>query len=93
MTNIFCQKFTKIFNKEGLINVVESLQDYFIKPAEKEEWFFYENNAVKITASNILFVEYSSLPGLIWEGNIIKREISITGGECEAEKIYIEYCR
>lgn len=82
----FLSKFTKIFNKEGLINLVDPLHDDFIKPTEKEAWFFYTNNAVKITASNILFVEYGSLPGLIWESNIIKRAISITDGECEAEK-------
>lgn len=82
----FLSKFTKIFNKEGLINLIEPLQDDFIKPAEKEAWFYFNNVAAKVTASNIFSVEYGSLPGLIWEKNIIKREFSITAGQCEGEQ-------
>jgi|GEM_PF-3391811 len=84
--DFFLSKFTSIFTKEGVINLIEHLPDNFIKHTPSESFLFFANTAIKITAQEIRFVEYSSLPGYIWQKNIVDRVVTPDITDCDAKK-------
>jgi hypothetical protein len=82
----FLRKFASIFNKEGIINLLEKLEGEFLQSTPDKAWLFYQNSAILITAIDVRHYEYNSIPGLIWAKNVIKRDISHAVSECEAKQ-------
>lgn len=85
----FLRKFAAIFSKENLINLIEKLEGDFLKSSPDRAWLFYENTAIMITSTEVVYYEYNSIPGLIWAKNIIKRKISFSDSECEAKQFVL----
>lgn len=85
----FLRKFSNIFSKENLVNVLERLDDNFIKSDPSAAWLFYRNYAIKVTSENVVSYEYNSLPGYIWNKSIIDRDFSTADSNCEARQFII----
>lgn len=74
MVDEFFSLVAGIFNeKGGVMSLLRLLEDNFIKDTKTETWLFFKNYAVKVTATDILPMQYKELTGFIWEGCIIER--------------------
>lgn len=74
--DFFLKAFTTIFNKEGIINLVNPIDNsHFIRPTKDQAYILFKNACILVTSSDIKYLNYSSLPALVWESNVIQREI------------------
>lgn len=88
MVDYFYDKVSTIFSDNGgLMAMLSSLEDRFIKDTKTETWLFFKNYAVKITDTEILPMQYKEVSGYIWDGSIIDRNFyNDNYHECDAER-------
>lgn len=88
MTDKFFERVQGIFSEGGgVMAMLKRLEDKFISDTQKETWIFFKNYAVKITATEILPLQYKEVNGYIWSTSIISRNFyndSFSG--CDAER-------
>lgn len=76
--NYILPRLAGIFSKDGLITQLDELNEAsFVESTDKIGWVFFHNAALKITGDEITFLEYSNVPGYVWEKNIIKRDFRL----------------
>lgn len=74
VTDEFYEKVSLMFSETGgLMAKLQTLEDKFLKDTKDETWLFYKNYAVKITATEILPMQYREVDGYIWAGSVIDR--------------------
>lgn len=89
----FLSHFTGIFNREGIVNFIDVVSiNHFIKPVEKNCFLLFKNTAVLVSAQDCKYIPYSELPGLVWEDNVISREISSSPTDCDISRFILNIC-
>lgn len=88
MADYFYDKVSTIFSDNGgIMAMLRKLEDKFIVDTKDCTWLFFRNYAVKITATQILPLQYKEIDGYIWRESVIPRHFyndSYMG--CDAEK-------
>ncbi len=56
------------------LSLLEVTPSFSTADTEDTVWFYFENTAVKVTATGIMPIKYEDLPHLVWEERIIKRD-------------------
>lgn len=87
MADYFYDKVSTIFSDNGgIMAMLKSLEDNFVKDTKHCTWLFFKNYAVKVTETEILPMQYRELSGYIWETSIIDRNFyndDFTGADAE----------
>lgn len=78
--NYFADK-TRYF-KEDFLNLLSSVDVYFIRDDRKTAYLYYKNCAVKVTAKGIDIIDYIDLGGYVWKDQVIDRDFK----KCRADK-------
>ena len=83
--NYFADKVR--YFKEDFLSMLEAIEIQFMEDTRETSYLFFKNVAVLVEKDNISTVEYDSLPGWIWEDQMIDREYSeCDGSKCEFRK-------
>lgn len=69
---------SKIFS-DGILEMLDEKDVEFCKDTRTNAFYFFTNLAVVITAQGINTLQYSELPGLVWNSQIIDHHIVIQG--------------
>ena len=78
--NFFADK-TRFF-KEDFLNLLSSVDVYFIQDDKHTAYLYYKNCAVKVTKSDIAIIDYIDLGGYVWKDHVIDRDFKI----CKSDK-------
>lgn len=88
MVDYFYERVAGIFSDGGgIMAMLRQLDSKFIEDTKDLTWLFFRNYAVKITATEILPLQYKEVDGYIWRDAIIPRHFyneAFTG--CDAER-------
>ncbi|WP_377061430.1 BT4734/BF3469 family protein [Rufibacter immobilis] len=68
------QREHKQFFDEGQLEFLEELPDNFVRDTKAKAYFFFRNGFAEVTKENAHLMDYSNLPGLIWEQQIIQHD-------------------
>lgn len=68
---------TNVFNPKFL-NMVKTSNIEIQKDTKDESYIYYKNTAVKSTKDNFELIPYDSLKGLVWEDQIIDRDLELS---------------
>lgn len=64
----------RFFNKNNIHTQLYQANCTFTEHTNTAAYFYFKNTAVKVTAKGIEQIEFKSLPGYIWKGQIIDRD-------------------
>ncbi|MBA9076095.1 BT4734/BF3469 family protein [Rufibacter quisquiliarum] len=71
------QREHRQFFEEGILEFLKELPDNFLRDTKLKSYFFFTNGYVEVSKDTTVLLEYNSLPGLIWEKQIVPRELSL----------------
>lgn len=74
--NYFAEN-TKYF-KDNFLDLLDTINVYFIDDTKTESYLYYRNCAVKITKDNIETIDYVDLGGYVWKDHIIDRNFKVS---------------
>tara|TARA_R110002020_G_scaffold424088_2_gene633255 strand:- start:1141 stop:3513 length:2373 start_codon:yes stop_codon:yes gene_type:complete len=78
--NYFADK-TRYF-KEDFLNLLSSVDVYFIQDDRKTAYLYYKNCAVKVTSTEVKVIDYIDLGGYVWKDQVIDRDFKV----CKSHK-------
>lgn len=78
--NYFADK-TRYF-KEDFLNLLSSVDVYFVQDEKDVAYLYYRNCAIKVTKDDISIIDYIDLGGHVWKDQVIDRDFKI----CESDK-------
>ena len=67
------------FFKEEFLSLLSTVDIYFIEDSKEAAYLYYRNCAVKITASEIIPIDYLDLGGYVWKDHVIDRNFTMCG--------------
>jgi hypothetical protein len=67
------------FFKEEFLSLLSTVDIYFIEDSKEAAYLYYRNCAVKITASEIIPIDYLDLGGYVWKDHVIDRNFAMCG--------------
>ncbi|WP_460891388.1 BT4734/BF3469 family protein [Rufibacter soli] len=71
------QREHRQFFDEGMLEFLRELPDNFLRDTKATAYFFFANGYVEVTKAGMVLRDYSCLPGLIWEKQIVQREFNL----------------
>jgi len=88
MVDNFYERVSTIFSESnGLLAMIDEMEDKFIEDTKKSTWIFFRNVAVKVTDTERMIYKYSDIYGYIWKSEIIDRDyFTIDYSDCDADK-------
>lgn len=78
--NYFADK-TRYF-KEDFLNLLSSVDVYFIQDDRKTAYLYYKNCAVKVISNEVKVIDYIDLGGYVWKDQVIDRDFKV----CKSHK-------
>jgi len=85
--DFFLARLSPIFSKDGLLSQLDDIDEKrFVKSSPDAAFMFYQNTVLRITSSDIQFLDYSAVDGYVWEKNIIKRTFRFLDGSGDASE-------
>ena len=81
--NFFAKSTTKF--SESYLNQLATKELTMLRDNESESFLFFRNAVLKITESNIEFIEYINIDGFVWEKNIINHDFEINKNQSDFE--------
>lgn len=80
--NFFADK-TRFF-KEDFLNMLSSVDVYFIQDDRDTAYLYYKNCAVKVTKDDVAIIDYIDLGGYVWSDQVIDRDFKFCKShECD----------
>ena len=82
------------FFKEEFLSLLSTVDIYFIEDSKDAAYLYYRNCAVKITASEIIPIDYLDLGGYVWKDHVIDRTFSLCGwsDKCDYQTFIWNIC-
>lgn len=82
--NFFLKKTPGIIKKESLVGIMEHInEDDFLSAAKDHCYVLFRNTVMYVTHNDVKYLNYESLPGLVWDRRIIQRDIQPVAESCD----------
>jgi len=85
--NFFADK-TRFF-KEDFLNMLSSVDVYFIQDDRDTAYLYYKNCAVKVTKDDVAIIDYIDLGGYVWSDQVIDRDFKFCKSDACDYKTFI----
>jgi len=72
----FAGKESKIFS-DGIFEIMDEKEVNWNRDTEFSAYYYFKNKCVIVTKDNYKLINYSDLPGMLWDTQVIQRDISI----------------
>jgi hypothetical protein len=72
----FAQRESKIFS-DGIFEIIDEVDINWNKDTEDKAYYYFNNKVVVVTKDSYDLINYNKLPGMVWDSQVIKRDISI----------------
>jgi hypothetical protein len=71
------QKEHRILFDEGMLEFLKELNEPFVRDTKAQSFFFFRNGFVEVNKQDIVLKDYSSLPGIIWNTQVLDRDFEV----------------
>ena len=85
--NFFADK-TRFF-KEDFLNMLSSVDVYFIQDDRDTAYLYYKNCAVKVTKDDVAIIDYIDLGGYVWSDQVIDRDFKFCKSDACDYKTFV----
>jgi hypothetical protein len=82
------------FFKDEFLSMLSTIEIYFIEDSKDAAYLYYRNCAVKITAKEVIPIDYLDLGGYVWKDHVIDRNFNMctVTDRCDYRKFIRNIC-